>query len=143
VFVSFKIVPVGYITRFFRSPKHFSNSIFGIAFKLSQRRAFNVIYACKTTGPFKILFIFGNRKKSRGAVSGEYGDRGVVIVLFLAKSSRDQVWTGYRGAIIFGRELVYRVWGGVICSAPTMVNEEDTSGHTRRPDAPNHEYHNV
>ena len=46
--------------------------------------------------PFKVLFIFWNRKKSHGAMSGEYGGWGIVRVLFLAKNSRtsNEVWTG-------------------------------------------------
>ena len=38
--------------------------------------------------PFKILFIFGNRKKPHGAMPGEYGGWGIVTLLFLAKNSR-------------------------------------------------------
>jgi len=33
---------------------------------------------------FKVLFIFGNKKNSQRAMSGEYGSCGIVIVLFLA-----------------------------------------------------------
>jgi hypothetical protein len=38
--------------------------------------------------PFKVFFIFGNKKKSRGAISGKYGSWGMTTVLFLAKKSR-------------------------------------------------------
>jgi hypothetical protein len=38
--------------------------------------------------PFKVLFIFGNNKKSYGAISGEYGGWGMTTVLFLAKKLR-------------------------------------------------------
>ena len=46
--------------------------------------------------PFKVLFIFGNRKKSHGAVFGEYGGWGIVTVLYLAKNWRisSKVWAG-------------------------------------------------
>ena len=33
--------------------------------------------------PFSFNFIFGNRKKSRGAKSGEYGGLGMTAILFL------------------------------------------------------------
>ena len=35
--------------------------------------------------PFMGLFNLGNRKKSQGAKSGEYGGCGMIMVLFLAK----------------------------------------------------------
>ena len=34
--------------------------------------------------PFSFYFIFGNRKKSRGAKSGEYGGWGMTAILFFA-----------------------------------------------------------
>ena len=50
--------------------------------------------------PFKVLYFFGNRKKSHGAMSGEYGGWGIVTVLFLAKNPRTSNEAGalYRGA---------------------------------------------
>ena len=44
--------------------------------------------------PFMVLFIFGNRKKSHGAMSGEYGGWGIVTVLFLGKNSR-KIWNKF------------------------------------------------
>jgi hypothetical protein len=44
--------------------------------------------------PFKVFFIFGNKKKSHGAITGEYGGWGMTTVLFLAKklrSSNDEI----------------------------------------------------
>jgi len=29
---------------------------------------------------FRVLFIFGNRKKAHGTMSGEYGDWGIFVV---------------------------------------------------------------
>jgi len=55
----------------------------------------------KKRRPFKVLFIFGNRKKvTHGAVSGEYGG-AIVTVLFLGENSRFginfvQFWKNYR-----------------------------------------------
>ena len=63
--------------RFFRSSKHFSNSIFGIAFSSFSDALLMSSMAVKRR-PFKVLFIFRNRKKSHGAMSGEYGDWGIV-----------------------------------------------------------------
>jgi hypothetical protein len=37
---------------------------------------------------FKVFLIFGNKKKSQGALSGEYGGWGMTTVLFLAKKLR-------------------------------------------------------
>jgi hypothetical protein len=48
----------------------------------------NVIDACETTA-FKVFFIFGNKNKSHGAISGEYGGWGKTTVLFLAKKLRN------------------------------------------------------
>ena len=41
-------------------------------------------------------FSFGNKKKSQGARSGEYGGRGNIIVLFLSKNSHtsNDMWAG-------------------------------------------------
>ena len=63
--------------RFFQSSKHFSNSIFGIAFSSFSDTLLMSSMAVKQR-PFKVLFIFGNRKKSHGAMSGEYGGWGIV-----------------------------------------------------------------
>ena len=81
--------------RFFQSSKHFSNSIFGIAFSSFSDALLMSSMAVKRR-PFKVLFIFENRKKSRGTMSGEYGGWGIVTVLFLAKNSRtsNEVWAG-------------------------------------------------
>ena len=81
--------------RFFRSSKHFSNSIFGIAFSSFSDALLMSSMAVKRR-PFKVLFIFRNRKKSHGAMSGEYGGWGIVTVLFLAKNSRtsNELWAG-------------------------------------------------
>ena len=73
--------------RFFQSSKHFSNSIFGIDFSSFSDALLMSSMAVKRR-PFKVLFIFGNRKKSHGAMSDEYGGWGIVPVLFLAKNSR-------------------------------------------------------
>jgi hypothetical protein len=35
--------------------------------------------------PFKVFFIFGNKKKTHGAISVEYGGWAMTTVLFLAK----------------------------------------------------------
>jgi len=81
--------------RFFQSSKHFSSSIFGIAFS-SFSDALLMSSMLVKRRPFKILFIFGNRKKSHGAMSGKYGGWGIVTVLFLAKNSwtSNEVWAG-------------------------------------------------
>ena len=80
--------------RFFQSSKHFSNSIFGIAFSSFSDALLMSSMAVKRR-PFKVLLIFGNRKKSHGAMSGEYVGWGIVTVLFLAKNSQqDEVWAG-------------------------------------------------
>ena len=47
--------------RFFQSSKHFSNSIFGIAFSCFSDALLMSSMAVKRR-PFKVLFIFGNRK---------------------------------------------------------------------------------
>jgi hypothetical protein len=39
--------------------------------------------------PFSFSFIFGNRKKSQGAISGEYGGRGIRAIFF---SPETAVW---------------------------------------------------
>jgi len=46
--------------------------------------------------PSTCLFFYINRKKSQGAMSGEYEGLGIVTVLFLAKKSRtsNEVWAG-------------------------------------------------
>ena len=73
--------------RFFQSSKHFSNSIFGIVFSSFSDALLMSTMVVKRR-PFKVLFIVGNRKKSHGAMSGEYGGWGIVTVLFLAKNSQ-------------------------------------------------------
>ena len=71
--------------RFFQSSKHFWNSIFGIAFSSFSDALLMSSMAVKRR-PFKVLLIFGNRKKSHGAMSGEYGGWGIVTIFFLAKN---------------------------------------------------------
>ena len=63
--------------RFFQSSKHISNSIFGIAFS-SFSDALLMSSMDVKGRPFKVHFIFGNKKKSHGAMSGEYGGWGFV-----------------------------------------------------------------
>jgi hypothetical protein len=41
--------------------------------------------------PFKDFFIFGNKKNSHGAISGEYGGWGMTTVLYLAKIIRKSI----------------------------------------------------
>ena len=62
--------------RFFQSSKHFSNSIFGIASFFSDALLMSTMAVERR--PFKVLFIFGNRKRLHGAMSGEYGGWGIV-----------------------------------------------------------------
>ena len=57
--------------RFFQSSKHFSNLILGIAFSSFSNALLMSSMAVKRR-PFRFLFVFGNRKKSHGAMSGEY-----------------------------------------------------------------------
>ena len=75
--------------RFFQSSKHFSNSIFGIAFS-SFSDALLMSSMLVKRRPFKVLFSFGNRKTLHGAMSGEYGGWGIVTVLFSAKNSTNE-----------------------------------------------------
>ena len=63
--------------RFFQSSKHFSNSIFGIVSSFFSD-ALLMSYMAVKRRPFKVLFIYGNTKKSHGAMSGEYGGWGIV-----------------------------------------------------------------
>ena len=81
--------------RFFQSSKYFSNSIFGIAFSSFSDALLMSSMAVKWQS-FKVLFSFGNRKKSHRAMSGEYGGWRIVTVLLLAKNSRtsNEVWAG-------------------------------------------------
>jgi hypothetical protein len=46
--------------------------------------------------PFSFDFIFGNRKKSQGAKSGEYGEWGMTVILYFDRNSwvRTEVWEG-------------------------------------------------
>lgn len=77
------------LRRFFKSPKHFSDSIFGVAH-------FNdVLLTLVKRRPCKVLFIFGNGKRSHGTASGEHGG-GWGIVTILATNSRTsgEAWTG-------------------------------------------------
>ena len=57
---------------FFQSSKHSSNSIFGIVFSSFSDALLMSSMAVKRR-PFKVLFIFGNRKQSHRAMSGGYG----------------------------------------------------------------------
>ena len=81
--------------RFFQSSKHFSNSIFRITFSSFSDTLLMSSMTVKRR-PFKVLSIFGNRKKSHVAMSDEYGSWGVLTVLFLVKNSRtsNEVWAG-------------------------------------------------
>ena len=72
--------------RFFQSSKHFKKSFFVILFSSS----FDAVFISSIVAqrrPFMGLFSFGNKKKSQGARSGEYGGCGIISV-FLAKNSR-------------------------------------------------------
>lgn len=71
--------------RFFRSPKHFSNSIFEIAFSSFSDTFLMSSMAVKRRS-FKVFFSFENRKKSYGTMSGEYEGWGIVTVLFFVKN---------------------------------------------------------
>ena len=73
--------------RFFQSLKHFSNSIFGVAFSSFSDALLMSSMAVKRR-PFKVYFIFGNRKKSHGAMSGEYGGWGIVSDSWAASTRR-------------------------------------------------------
>ena len=75
--------------RLFQSSKHFSNSIFGMAFSSFSDTLLMSSMAVKRW-PFKVLLIFGNRKKSHGAMSGEYGGWGIVSDSWARSST--QVW---------------------------------------------------
>ena len=72
--------------RFFQSSKHFSYSIFGIAFSSFGDALLMSSMAVKRR-LLTVLLIFGNRKKSHAAMSGEYRGWGIVTVR-LAKNSR-------------------------------------------------------
>ena len=81
--------------RFFQSSKHFWNAIFGMAFS-SFSDSVLISSMLPKRRPFMVFFSFGNRKKSQGAKSGEYGGWGIITVLFLVKNSRtsSEVWAG-------------------------------------------------
>ena len=83
--------------RFFQSSIHFSNSIFGIAFSSFSDALLMSPMAVKRR-PFKVLFIFGNRKKSHRAVSGEYGGWGIVFGQKFHEQAMKCEQVHYRGA---------------------------------------------
>ena len=91
-FVPFKVIPIRYYTlvpRFFQSSKHFKKLFFVILFSSSFDAVFiSSIVAQRRRSPFMGFFSFGNKKKSQGARSGEYGGCGIISVLFLVKNSR-------------------------------------------------------
>ena len=79
--------------RFFQSSKHLLNSISGIAFKVSFDSSFIssiVSKHCSRSG----LLSLGNRQKSHGAKSGEYGGYGTIYVTkFLNVSGEIIIYT--------------------------------------------------
>ena len=83
----FKVIPLRcniLVPAFFPILKALLICTFWYVLKLSQRFGFYLLNRGKPR-PFMGLFNLGNRKKSQGAKSGEYGDLGLITVLFLAK----------------------------------------------------------
>ena len=83
------IIPLN--QRFLQSLKHFWNALFGMAnsscFDFS--RFISSIVANRF--PFIAVFSFGERKKLTWTQSGEYGDWGMITILFLAKNSSTSI----------------------------------------------------
>ena len=80
---------------FFQSSKHFWYALFGISLSSLSDSVFISSIVAKRR-PFMGLFNLGNRKKSQGAKSGEYGGWGMITLLFLAKKLRtsNDEWAG-------------------------------------------------
>ena len=81
--------------RFFQSSKHFWYALFSMSLSSLSDSVFISSIVAKRR-PFMGLFNLGNRKKSQGAKSSEYGNWGMITVLFLAKNlqtSNDE-WAG-------------------------------------------------
>ena len=80
---------------FFQSSKHFRYALFGIANSFDFDFSFISSIVAERFSFFSV-FSFVRKKKSAGAKSGEYGDWGMITVLFLAENSRTSidVWAG-------------------------------------------------
>ena len=77
------------------SSKHFWNKLFDIVHSSYVDFSFNSSILAKRF-PFIGVFSFGQRKKSAGAKSSEYGGWGMIMVLFLVKNLRPSIneWAG-------------------------------------------------
>ena len=103
LFISLYIVPFKFIPsviinlcqRFFQSSKHFWLARFGIVLSSSSNAVF-ISSIIANLYCFMGLFSFGNRKKSQGVKSGEYGGWGMITVLLLVTKLQrsNDMWAG-------------------------------------------------
>ncbi|UYV66892.1 hypothetical protein LAZ67_4003248 [Cordylochernes scorpioides] len=76
--------------------------------KLLQRSSFNAVFISSSVAkrrPFMGLFSLGNKRKSQGGRSGEYGGCGFISVLFLAKKVAHKQQCVSRGVIVVQKPI--------------------------------------
>ena len=87
-FVPFEVVPCDIahlFQRSFQSEKHWWNASLGIALASAWDFAF-ISFIVEKRCPLSVYLSLGNRKKSQGARSGEWGGCGITMVSFFAKN---------------------------------------------------------
>ena len=78
--------------RFFQSSKHFWYALFGMSLSSLSDSVFISSIVAKRR-PLMDLFNLGNRNKSQGAKSGEYGGWGMITVFFFWPKNYEQAMT--------------------------------------------------